>query len=112
MKTIDLRKQQVATIAKAKNVGNQKAQVVLMLDISGSFESLYRNGFVQRVIERLVPVAMHFDDNGEMEFYLFESSCRKHNKNVTASNVDGIINREILGKYSFGGTQYGPAINT
>ena len=112
MNTIDLRKKQVAKIAKDKNIsGTQKAQVVLALDFSGSFEPLYRNGFVQRVIERLVPVAMHFDDNGEMEFYLFESSCRKHKNNVTSSNVDGIINREILSKYSFGGTQYAPAIN-
>src|ERR1039457_7314369 len=99
MNTIDLRKEKVAKIAATKNVSTQKAQVVLMLDISGSFEPLYRNGFVQRVIERLVPVAMHFDDNGEMEFYLFESSCKKHSKNITSSNVDGIIKREILDEY-------------
>lgn len=109
--TIDLRKETINAVVAAKGLSNVKAQVVLVLDYSGSAEDMYKSGFMQRVIERIVPVAMQFDDNGEMELYLFQNSCIKHPKNVNASNVDGIINREILGKYSFGGTQYAPAIN-
>lgn len=55
---------------------------------------------------------MQFDDNGEMELYLFQNNCVKHPKNVTEQSVDGIVNREIKGKYSWGGTQYAPAIKS
>ena len=110
-KAINLRKETINKVATQKGLTGLKAQVVLVLDYSGSMDEMYRNGFVQRVIERLVPVAMQFDDNGEMELYLFQNNCLKHNKNVTSISVDGIINREILGKYDFGGTQYAPAIN-
>lgn len=108
---INLRKDVIAQIAESKNITGLRAQVVLVLDYSGSMEDMYRNGFVQRLIERIVPVAMQFDDNGSMELYLFENGCKKHRNDVNSSNVDGIINREILGKYSFGGTAYAPAVN-
>lgn len=109
---IDLRKEVVKQVASAKGMTGIKAQVVLVLDYSGSMDHLYKSGFVQRVIERLVPVAMQFDDNGEMELYMFQNNCIKHPKNVTALSVDGIVNREITGKYDFGGTQYAPAIKS
>jgi hypothetical protein len=109
---IDLRKEIVKQVASSKGMNNIKAQVVLVLDYSGSMDHLYQSGFVQRVIERLVPVAMQFDDNGEMELYMFQNSCVKHPNNVTAKSVDGIVNREITGKYTFGGTQYAPAIKS
>ena len=110
MSTINLRKNIINTVVENKGLTGVKAQVVLVLDYSGSMEPLYASGFVQRVIERLVPVAMQFDDNGEMELYMFENSCKKHPNNITAASADGIVNREIKGKYSFGGTQYAPAI--
>ena len=108
---IDLRKKIVTDIAIKKNISNLKAQVVLVLDYSGSMDLLYKNGFVQRLIERLVPLAMQFDDNGEMELYMFENDIQKHKNNVTVKNVDNIIKREITGNYKFGGTEYAPAIN-
>lgn len=112
MSSINLRKGIVEKIVNDKNLGGQKAQVVLVLDYSGSMEGMYISGFVQRLIERLVPVAMKFDDNGEMELYIFQNGCVKHPNNVNERNVDGIVNREIFGKYSFGGTQYAPAIKS
>ncbi len=107
---LDLRKQIVLDISKKKGIENQKAQVMVCMDISGSMEHLYNNGFVQRVLERIIPVAMQFDDNGEMELYLFENSCRKHKNSITLNNIDGIVTREIIGKYPFGGTSYAPPI--
>jgi len=101
----------VFNLSKAKGIENQKAQVVLCMDISGSMEDMYRSGHVQDVIERLVPVAMQFDDNGEMELYLFQTRCKKHPNNVTLKNVDGLVKREIWDKYEFGGTEYAPPIN-
>jgi len=107
---IDLRKKLVFDLTKEKGIENQKAQVVLCMDISGSMTGLYRNGTVQDIIERIVPIALQFDDNGELDLYLFESSCRKHKNTVTLKNLDGLVNREILGTYDFGGTSYAPPI--
>ena len=108
--TINLRKETVKQVVTSKGLTGVKAQVVLVLDYSGSMENMYNSGFVQRVIERLVPVAMQFDDNGEMELYMFQNNCIKHPKNINESSVDGMVKREITNKYSFGGTQYAPAI--
>lgn len=72
-------------------------------------DPLYKNGFVQRLLERLVPLAMQFDDNGEMELYIFQNNCQRHKNNVTLANFDGFVNREVYGKYNFGGTYYAPA---
>lgn len=111
VKSIDLRKGVIQQIAVNKNIAGLRAQVVLVLDRSGSMESLYNSGFVQRLLERLVPVAMQFDDNGEMEMYLFQNNVVKHDKNINEKNVDGLINREITErKYSYGGTAYAPPI--
>lgn len=111
MSTIDLRKQIVKEISLAKNIQDVKAQVVLVMDYSGSMDGLYRSGFVQRLIERLVPVAMQFDDNGEMEMYMFHNNSMRHKNAITEKNVNGIVNREITPNYRFGGTSYAPPIN-
>ncbi len=110
LKKFDLRKEIVFNLSKNAGIANQKAQVILCMDISGSMGDLYRSGFVQEVIERIVPVAMQFDDNGELDLYMFETNCKKHPTNVTLNNIDGFVDREILGKYNFGGTNYSPPI--
>lgn len=106
----NLRKEIVFNLTKTKGIENQKAQVMLCMDISGSMEEMYRSGLVQDVIERIVPIAMQFDDNGELDLYMFQSECRKHNKNVKLDNIDNFVKREIMGTYSFGGTQYAPPV--
>lgn len=111
LKKIDERKGIVLNLKKEKGIENQKAQVALCMDISGSMSSLYRSGYVQQVIERLVPVALQFDDNGELDLYMFSDNCKKHKNNVTLTNLDGFVQNEILTNYSFGGTEYAPPIN-
>lgn len=108
--SINLRKETLQKVIINNGLNGQKAQVVLCLDYSGSMDGLYKSGFVQRLIERLVPIAMQFDDNGEMELYLFQNNCKKHPNGINEKNVDGLIKREIYGHYQFGGTQYAPAI--
>lgn len=43
------------------------ARVALAMDYSGSMDWLYDNGSVQETISRLLPIALRFDDNGELE---------------------------------------------
>lgn len=110
LKKLNLRKEMVFNLIKGKGIENQKAQVVLCMDISYSMDSLYSRGDVQDTLERIVPVAMQFDDNQEFELYLFEDNCKKHKNNVTVENVEELVQREIIGHYHFGGTNYAPPI--
>ena len=108
----DEQKAIVSDVVKNNNMDpKQKAQVVVCMDISGSMTDLYNNGDVQSLLDRLVPIAMQFDDNQEFELYLFQSDAKKHKNNISLKNIDGLVNREILGHYEFGGTNYAPAIN-
>lgn len=108
---LNLRKEKVLNLQKQLNLTNQKAQVVLCLDYSGSMTSLYENGSVQELVERILPLGLGFDDNGEVEFYLFENGVTRISPNITLNTVNGYIKSEVLEKgYSMGGTEYAPVI--
>jgi hypothetical protein len=111
MKQLDLRKNIVLDLKKKKGIEGLKAQVVFSLDFSGSMNELYQSGMVQRLVERILPLGLAFDDNAEVDFYLFETGCTKMKENITLSNVAGYIDSKVLGKYNMGGTQYAPVIN-
>lgn len=110
MEKINLAKDVVINLKKNKGIENQVAQVVLCLDISGSMSSMYSNGEVQSILERVTPIAMGFDDDQAFQLYLFENNCKRHDNDVDINNLGGFIKREVLGHYDFGGTSYAPAI--
>lgn len=110
-KQLDLRKEIVLDLKKRIGLEGQKAQVVFAMDFSGSMTNLYRNGSVQTLSERILPLGMAFDDNGEVDFYIFHDGYKKLPENLTISNIPGYINTKVLGKYSMGGTNYAPIIN-
>lgn len=105
------RKESVINLKKEKGIAGQKAQVVLCLDFSGSMDHLYRNGTVQDTLERILPLGLAFDDNGEVDFYIFENGVKRIPENITLNNLDGFINEKVMNKYNMGGTNYAPAIN-
>lgn len=67
----------IVRLKKEKNIdlSNHRARVFVVLDRSGSMGHLYRNGAVQDVLTRLLPLALRFDDNGELEVYVFNREC-------------------------------------
>lgn len=108
--SLDLNKQKVLDLKKAKGIDGQFAQVVFCVDYSGSMSSLYRSGAVQKVLERLFPVAMAFDDNQSMDFILFQYDYRKCPE-VTPANVVDYVNKIALKQwYDMGGTNYAPSL--
>lgn len=109
-KKLDLRKQKVLDLKKSIGLENQKAQVVLALDYSGSMSNLYTTGQVQDLVERILPLGMAFDDNGEVDFYIFQNSHTKLPENLTVANVPGYINAKVYKKFPMGGTSYAPII--
>lgn len=95
MSNLDLNKQKVLELKKSRGIDGQLAQVVFMVDYSGSMSGLYSSGKVQRVLERLFPVAMAFDDNQSMDFILFQNDYHKCPE-VTPQNVTNYVKEVAL----------------
>ncbi|RLQ93230.1 vWA domain-containing protein [Falsibacillus albus] len=95
MGTIDLQKRSVKIILEKKELTKVTARVGLVLDITGSMRKLYKNGTVQKVVERILAVADQFDDDGELDVWVYDHEFSRL-KPVTEKDFDGYVNREIL----------------
>lgn len=107
-KKINLSKEEVHKVCLTKPILNGlKARVCLAIDYSGSMSNLYDNGTVQSIFEKMLPLAMEFDDDGTMESWRF-SDGTKRLKDVTTKNISGYVKNYISG--SMGGTNYAPVM--
>lgn len=102
--TLSLRKEAVRLTLEKKGAAGLQARVMLVMDASGSMSGLYQKGKVQDTLERLVPVAMQLDDNGEMEFFYYASRYSKQ-PNLTAQNVVGRVGRKYHSRDGFGNNE-------
>jgi hypothetical protein len=69
--------------------------VVLVLDISKSMNRLYKSGVMQRVIERMLGLALTFDDDGQVDLRLFGTRTYTLPP-VTLADIEGYVERKIL----------------
>lgn len=115
MEQLNLRKNQVLDLKKDLGIGSQKAEVVLVLDYSGSMDHLYRTGAVQALVERILPLGMAFDDDGSVDLYLFHQNFIKIDRAITSMNISGYVDKYIYGsngpKFNMGYTSYSPIIS-
>jgi hypothetical protein len=106
---LDLRKQEVNDIVMGiPELQNITSRVALVLDFSGSMRSLYQNGTVQSVIERIMPIAMQFDDNQALDLWIFDNKFIRIGE-VVRDNFYGLTD-QIMQRYSMGGTSYAPVM--
>ncbi|MDY6804916.1 MAG: TerD family protein [Cyanobacteriota bacterium] len=92
---IDLLKKKVDLSLEKKNLTTVKARVGIAVDISGSMDIVYKNGTLQKVLERLLAVAIRLDDNGKLDVWVFNEICQRLPA-VTEENYEDYANREIL----------------
>lgn len=92
---IDLTKKSLVQLEK-KNLLNVQARVALVLDASGSMNWQYKNGDVQRIVNRLMPLAINFDDDGQFECWAFANLTTQLD-DVNLNNVNDFINQTQLG---------------
>ncbi len=78
-----------------KKLGDVQAQVALVLDASGSMFHQYFDGTVQKVIERILPLAVHFDDDGALDCWGFGCLAYKLDS-VTLKNVKNYTKHQRL----------------
>lgn len=50
------------------------ARVGVVLDASGSMRRQYRDGHVQTLLDRVLPLALHFDDDGSLDVWAFDDT--------------------------------------
>ena len=62
---------------KKKNLETTVARVGLVLDISGSMVPRFKNGTVQEIVNKTLPLAVQFDDDGELDFWFYGTTARK-----------------------------------
>ena len=79
-KRLQLEAPQLVSLAKPlkvelekRNLQNCVAKVALVLDISGSMSGRYQNGTVQEIVNKTLPIAVQFDDDGELDFWYYGS---------------------------------------
>lgn len=109
LKQLDLRKNEVAQLCLTKpSLDGLTSRVALVLDYSGSMRDLYNNGTVQAVVEKVLPIAMNFDDNGSMEMWIFENGFKRL-EDISLNNFYGYVKENIM-KYRMGGTCFAPVM--
>lgn len=92
---IDLTKKSLVSLEK-RNLLSVKARVALVLDASGSMNWQYDNGDVQRIVNRVMPLAINFDDDGSFECWAFAENPQRL-PDVNLSNVKNFIKVESGG---------------
>ncbi len=95
MKTIDLQKKSVRIVFEKKKLTSVQARVGLVLDITGSMRTMYKNGTVQKVVERILAVASQFDDDGMLDVWVYDHEFSRLAP-VTEKDFNDYVNREIL----------------
>lgn len=89
---------------------NHKAKVAVVLDYSGSMSNQYRSGKIQNLLTRLMPLALKFDDNGELDVWIFDDKYERI-ESMTLNNFDTFVKNEILSlNRHMGCTSYSPVL--
>ena len=116
MAKFDLQKAQdrVKFVVAKRKLPAVKAQVAFDLDVSGSMRDMFASGVVQEAVQRVLPVALQFDDNGALDMFTFSASDMiAQPEQVTVENYDGYVEREIVRNArvpKWSGTSYAPVI--
>lgn len=87
------------------------------LDVSSSFEDEHRDGLTNDLLVRLVPWAMVFDPDRQMDVFTFSNAYggrppSHHVGTVTPETCEGYVRREIINQVPNwnGGTAYAPVL--
>lgn len=105
---VSLVKSAGVSLAKAGLQGH-RARVCLVLDISGSMSALYRKGLVQRFAERILALGCRFDNDGDIDVFLFGRNVHR-TEPMGLSNWAGYV-AHIIDRHPLeGDTRYGAAM--
>ena len=93
-----------------KNLQETVARVALVMDISGSMHGSYKNGTVQEIVNKILPLAVQFDDDGELDFWYYGTNCKRM-PSVNLKNFENAVPADWLKiRSSLGGVNNEPAV--
>ncbi|TBW02035.1 tellurium resistance protein [Azotobacter chroococcum] len=106
---------QLVSLAKKAQISLEKAKVAdircrigLILDASGSMNGQYKHGRVQEVVNRLLPMAVQWDDDGALDCWAF-GDYPQQLSTVTLQNFANFIDTDQGGWRNW---ELGSRINT
>jgi len=105
---LSLTKKAAVSLEK-KGLGEHTARVALCLDISGSMGALYRAGTIQQLCERILALGLRFDDDGQVDVFLFGVSGHAAGS-LGIDNHGGYTDRVMRTHGLEPGTSYGKAM--
>ena len=105
---VSLVKQAAVSLEKV-GLSQHRAKVCLCLDISGSMGRLYKEGLVQQFAERILALGCKFDDDGEIDVFLFGKDVHQPDP-MDLSNCTSYVKRVIQLHPLEGDTRYGKAM--
>lgn len=112
--SLEKRAEKVGIILEKRNIRSiPPVRVGVTLDVSGSAQHMFTGGVIQATLDRLMGVAVKFDDNQELDVWAFSNSCAKAGS-ATPANFETFVKTDILGNRSLPlwyGTEYAPAID-
>ena len=94
-----------------RGLGEHTARVALVLDISASMRRLYDKGAVQRLAERVLSLGLRFDDDGEVDVFLFGAKAHHMPEGLRQKGYREFIDRALREYPLEYGTQYGAAMS-
>lgn len=109
---LEKRTQQVGIILAKRGLPvAPKTRVGVALDVSGSAKHFYENGVIQETLDRLLAVAMKFDDDGNLDAWTFDNSVGEI-PTITESDEGTYVKNKLLkSRVSlWGGTSYAPPL--
>ncbi len=105
---LDLTKRAAVSLDK-RGLGEHSARVALCLDISGSMHGLYRSGKIQKLAERILALGLRFDDDGEVDVFLFGKDAHSAGGLGLANHASYVP--DLLRQFKLeGATYYGKAM--
>lgn len=101
-----------------RNLQDVTARVALVIDMSGSMNRSYNDGTVQEIVNKILPVAVQFDNDGELDFWFYGTNCerrptvnmrnyeqavptdwRQIQSRIGGSNNEPIVMREVVDEF-------------
>lgn len=76
-----------------KKLTDVRARVALVLDASGSMGMAYRDGIVQQIVNKILPLAVQFDDDGELDLWIFSERFRRM-PSANLQNYQNVVPRD------------------
>ncbi len=93
-----------------KNLTDTTARVALVMDITGSMYMAYKNGVVQEIVNKILPLAVQFDDDGALDFWYYAKTF-DHRPPVDLNNYQNAVPadwKEVMN--CLGGSNNEPAV--